>query len=201
MTWNQQFSALIDDMKGLIRVKPIPFVPDSTVLDFAEIPPGHSRRLELWNLTEGASLDYICLSLVPDQDHAPRAMITTRLNRTSDNALDAATGPARAVPAAQQSILTIPLDTWMADSSNRAERLGVTEKLLADLAAGQAPWLSATCLIDDTPVTWWTLRWSDGILWAGEHHDATASVIIYGPASDELRLRTLALAEKRELSQ
>lgn len=183
-------------------MRPIPFVPDSAVLYFAETPPGHSRRLELWNLlpvNAADQLDYICLSLVPDSGLDPYAMVVTRLPRTPDHALDSAVGPARAVPAAEQSVLTIPLDQWLADGSYGTDRLTVSKALLAALAAGQAPWEPSTCLIDGDSFNWWVLRWSDGALWVGEYRDVTASAIT--PVADILKLRPLAPAEKTQLSQ
>lgn len=185
-------------------MRPIPFVPDSTVLDFAKIPPGHSRRLELWNpipTLAADHLDYICLSLVPDSGLEPHAMIATRLPRTPDSGLDAVAGPARAVPAAEQSILTIPIDLWLADGSYGTDRLAVSKTLLEALADGQAPWHGMTCVIDGDPFDWWVLRWNGGALWAGEYRDVTASVIVHGPAEETLQLRSLTDAEKSELSE
>jgi hypothetical protein len=176
-------------------MRPLPVVPTSPILDLAEPPPGHDRRLELWNLDGLAvrpTLDYVVLSTVREARGAPTTMVTTRLRRTPDPDLDPAVGTERLVPAARLSILTIPLPGAPAD------RLATSDSLLAALAADERPWAPAACTVDGSTAEWRVLRWDGGALWVGQHDDVTVSVIT--PESEDLCLRSLDEAETRELT-
>ncbi len=186
-------------------MRPLPFAPTSTVLDLAETPAGSARRLELWNLdpqwSGQARLDYIVLSEFSEPGGAPSAMVTTRMWRTPDDDIDSATGIARLVPAAQLSILTIPLGPWQDEGSYGDDRLSVSESLLRALEAEDPPWETAECIVDDIPCEWRVLRGGGNELWVGEYRDATASIIRFDAAKTGLRLRSLSEAEKIALTR
>lgn len=186
-------------------MRPLPFAPISTVLDFAELRTGSARRLELWNLdprsSGGARLSYIVLSEFSEPGGAPSAMVTTRMWRTPDNDIDSATGTGRLVPAAELSILTIPLRPWQDEASYGDDRLSVSDSLLRALEAEDPPWETAECIVDGISFEWCVLRGGRNELWVGEYRDATASIIRFDTAPTSLLLRSLNEAEKIALTR
>jgi hypothetical protein len=160
--------------------------------------------MDLWNLTANTTppvLDYIVMSAAkPEQE--PELMVTTRLSRTPDDALDGKTGSERLVPAAEKSILSIPFDSPAAGWPTATSRTGLASALLHDLAADQASWQTASLMIDGQPHQFKVLVWTKGALWVGLYKDISVSIIgrdVY--AGNEPELRTMTSGELDGLTE
>jgi hypothetical protein len=175
------------------QMRPLPFAPDSTILETADTPTGYVQRLELWNRDPQRDdvLDYVVLAVAPEEGGEPTTMVSTRPARHPDPELEDTEGPARLVPAARQSILTIPLEQSLPDWPYRGGDVTLAEQLLDALAADRPPWREAEVEVDRTPQSFRVLTWPGGALWAGEYKDVTVSVIGDGEQPRVLRLRSL----------
>lgn len=186
------------------RMRPLPHIPASTILEAADLELGYVQRLGLWNYAsdgEDRQIDYVTLSVMPEDGDEPQLSITTRLSRHPDPDIDAMEGAARLVPAARLSILTIPLDALAVLAPQYESSIQRAEQLLDALAEGSAPWSTTPAEVDGAPVSFRVLRWTSGALWVGEHQDVTVSVIAYGQSADMLRLRIADLTSVARLTR
>jgi hypothetical protein len=104
------------------------------------------------------------------------------------------------VPAARQSILTIPLDMGGDDWPAVPSRIQLSEALLAALAGDRSPWRNATVDVDGEPHRFRVLTWPTGALWVGAYRDVTVSVIGYRDHARALRLVAMSRDELRKIS-
>lgn len=175
------------------QMQPLPFVPDSTILEAVETPVGYVHRLELWNCDpqRDGVLDYVVLAVAPEEGGEPMMMVSTRPVRHPDPELDNTEGSARLVPAARQSILTIPLEQSLPGWPHGGGDVALSEQLLKALTAERPPWREADVEVDRIPQSFRVLAWPGGALWVGEYKDVTVSVIGDGEQPRVLRLRSL----------
>lgn len=131
------------------------------------------------------------LAVAPEEGGEPMMMVSTRPVRYPDPELDNTEGSARLVPAARQSILTIPLEQSLPDWPYGGGDVVLSEQLLTALTADRPPWREAEVEVDGTPQSFRLLAWPGGALWVGEYQDVTVSVIGDGEQPRVLRLRSL----------
>lgn len=192
------------DFSMASRMRPLPLVPDSTILEAAELDQGYARRLEIWNYssdqTSEPQLDYVTLSAVADTSETPQCMVTTRLYRKPDE-LDLRQGSDRLVPAARLSILTIPMQALNALVPGEQSSIDKVDVLMSKLSQGEGPWVEATVSIDSTSANARVLRWNAGALWVGEYRDVTYSAIGNDEHSTHLALRSMNATDIMRLTQ
>lgn len=188
-------------------MRPLPFLPTAPILRPVPSAPGLVQRLELWNLTAESAgttqreLDHVVISVAPDLTAEPALMVTTRPPRTADYELHQATDTARLVPAARQSILTIPLDADVPGWPDSPDRMQVAEQLLAALANDQAPWTTVTVDIDGEEYSFRALTWPSGALWVGAYRDVTVSIVGRELLPERLQLAAMTDDEVRALAE
>ncbi|MEU6645504.1 hypothetical protein ABZ863_23535 [Saccharomonospora sp. NPDC046836] len=163
--------------------RPLPFVPNFSVLTVADVPPqpGH---LGLWNPIPGREdsglLDYVGLVINPDT--VGEVIIQSRPQRHPDDEIPQ--GPYGAlVPSARSALLAV-------DDAGTESREAVADAL----ADGSAPWEPAELVVDGYAVRGWRAIFPERRVTVAALGDVTVGVIDRPDAANR-RFRTVSSPE------